>query len=248
MQVYSANASRVRKTSYLRWVVALLTIALVPLLAACNDNPTSPILSASTATVASTTTIAATVAVSTPTPIPATATPGPVASPSPSATSATQLKEFVSQPGKFSILLPLPGVPSIDSNNWIQVSEGWVGRPGSALTYTLGTNRTDGIIIWLGYADFEADYVSQRGAAPLFDSQRQNIEHMPGVDIKVEKDLTLANKYPGKEYRYTASGFGEFVQRYYLVDNRLYTIVVAAILNGFPRYTLQMLDSFKVTA
>lgn len=169
------------------------------------------------------------------------------ADPNTSATPGAQLREFVSQPGKFSIMLPLPGVPKITDQNWIQLSEGSLGTPGSSLTYEMGTSRSDGIIIWIGFVDFEPDYVAQHGPAQLFDNERSKIEQLTGVDFKSEKDLKLADKYSGKEYQYTVSGFGGIVQRYYLVNNRLYTIVVAAVLGGFPRYTLQMLDSFKVT-
>jgi hypothetical protein len=232
-------------------LLTLLVPSLLGLLAACGEETPLTLKSVPTATALppSATPEApgptATPQLATPTSYPVTPTarpakPSPTAATTPKAAKTPELHEFSPQGGKFRLLLP--GQPKSDDSSIIANRDGGLNFQ----TY-LTSQRQDGLIIWVSYCDYPDDYLKQNTPEQLLNAQHQALVKIEGVTFKSEKDLQLGQTYPGKEYQYGASGFGLFVQRYYLVNNRLYTMAAVGIYGVTPTYVYTIFDSFKLT-
>jgi hypothetical protein len=250
-------------------LMALVSVTFVSLLAACGDKaevikPAAPATPNNTPTIAATTTstpVPTTVAptstpapTATPTAVPATPIPlFPTTSPTtnqptPMPTSKYSVddlkklgfKEFTSEAGKFSMLLPAE-VKTDASSVVINTNEGTLGE-----TYT-AVQRDDQLLIFINYLDYPEDYVNQNGAEKILKAQREKLEQTQGVQFKSERDIKFDERYPGKEYQYGVQAWGLFFQRIYLVNNRLYSMAAVGVSGITPLYTLKLFDSFKLT-
>jgi hypothetical protein len=209
-------------------LLTVLIPSLLGLLSACGEETPPTFQSVPTAT-----------------PQPVTPTPSPTlptatVAPTTKSPKTPQLHEFNPPLGKFKI--SLPGQPKSDPSSMIASQTG-----GTNLQNYVTTQREDGLLIWVSYLDYSDDYLTQNSPDQILNAQHQALLKTEGVTFKSEKDLKLDQTYPGKEYQYSASGFGFFLQRFYLVNNRLYSMAAVGIYGITPTYTYTIFDSFKLT-
>jgi hypothetical protein len=151
-------------------------------------------------------------------------------------------KEFSPDNGRFSILLP--GAPKQNNQS--------IGTLTNQV-YTLDTSSADFVI---GFADLPLAPVEDDEIKKLFDRGINGIITEKGGKLISDKAIMLG-RYPGREYILEAVGTPATIlkARVYLVDKRLYQIVVVQPkIEGRPQSTIdyyngianKFLDSFKL--
>ncbi|HEX2914746.1 MAG TPA: hypothetical protein VH186_28350 [Chloroflexia bacterium] len=150
-----------------------------------------------------------------------------------------ELAEFSPPDGKFSIYLP--GQPQPDESSII------ANRDGAANSHSYITSyRQDGFLFFLSYQDYPEDYLKLNGPKKILAAQEESLLLQKEVTFKQRKSITLNKTIPGKEYQYGAQGWGLFVQRYYLAEQRLYSLAAVGIYGVTPTYIYTIFDSFKL--
>ncbi len=208
--------------------LSLVLLGAATLLIACGEQPPTNLA-----------------AVVTPTSVPTTVAPSPtptiaLPSPTPDVLAGLGLKEFSPPNGNFKMMLP--GQPQTEASSLISNHEGRT----NVQTY-LANYRKDAVLIWVGYQDYSEEYLKQNGPEKILASQRESLVKTQGITLKNEKDLKLEQTYPGKEFQYGAQAWGLIVQRYYLVNTRLYTLAAVGLYGITPTYTFTIFDTFKLT-
>jgi hypothetical protein len=145
-------------------------------------------------------------------------------------------KEFVSKEGNFKILMP--GTPKQEK---IETESDF----GKGVLY-MNSLAAAGTMYAANYCDFPAD-VKKVPLKQVLDSSRDGaIANMEGKLAK-EKDIKLGD-HPGREVLIDVSGSKRlFRARVYLVDQRLYQVVVFGTKEAaMSREADKYLDSFKL--
>lgn len=209
-------------------VLAVLTFAL----AACGGeqtNPTNPSAANPTPTVQKS-----------PTPTtPPSPTPTVQITTTPVIPGGPDLNEFSPPGGNFTVYLPDKPQPykvSIIANHDGSVSD---------QTYTT-SNRKDGVLFLVSYQNYPEEYLKQNSPEKILAAQGTHLSAQKEVTMKSQKDITLGQTVPGKEYVYGAQGWGLFVQRYYMSGSRLYSIAAVGVYGATPSYVYTIFDTFKL--
>jgi len=149
----------------------------------------------------------------------------------------TPAKVFVSETGRFSAALPEDPIEDVQT------------LPTSAgdLEVHFFTLEKENAIYMVVYSDYPAEVVAQSSPTVMLDGARDGaVSNVQGTLLN-EEEITI-NDYPGRALKVRASdGQATVHSRVYLVDNRLYQVMV--VIPGsadLPTEAEDFLDSFKV--
>jgi hypothetical protein len=145
-------------------------------------------------------------------------------------------KEFASQEGRFKVLMP--GTPKQDKFD----TESDFGK-GVLYMNSIAVGKT---MYGANYCDFPAE-IKKAPIKQVFDSSRDGaVANMQGK-LAGEKDIKLGD-YPGREIQIDVAGGKQlFRARVYLVDQRLYQVVVMGTKEAATSKDAdKFLDSFKL--
>ncbi len=153
------------------------------------------------------------------------------------ASDQPEWKEFVSKEGRFKVLMP--GTPKADK----VATESDFGKG----TLSMNVAQSGNVMYGANYSDFPPG-IKKTPIKQLFDSSRDGaVANLQGK-LASEKDIKLGD-HPGRELRIEVAGGKQlFRARVFLVDQRIYQVVVlsspeAATSKEADRF----LDSFKLT-
>jgi hypothetical protein len=151
--------------------------------------------------------------------------------------SKTDWKEFTSKEGHFKVLMP--GKP--EHNNLDSVSDF-----GKGILH-MNSAQANGTMYAGNYSDFP-EGIKKVPIKQVFDSSRDGAVGNLDGKLVSEKDIEL-NKHPGREILIAvAGGVRLFRVRVYLVDRRLYQVVVFGPKEAAnSKEADKFLDSFKLT-
>ena len=139
-----------------------------------------------------------------------------------SACGGNQPQAYVSEEGGFQIMTPLPleeSTQSVDSE---------LGPIEVHFFMAELSNRA----YMVGYSDYPEDFIAQSDPQVLLDGARDGAVGNINGKLVSEFKISLADQYPGRELVVTAlldeDTEGTLKGRMYLVNNRLYQIMVVA--------------------
>ncbi len=148
----------------------------------------------------------------------------------------TEWMEFVSKEGRFKVLMP--GTPKQDKID----TESDFGKG----VLHMNVAQTGKTMFGANYCDFPAE-IKKAPLKKVFDSSRDGaVANMEGK-LASEKDIKFG-QYPGREIQIeVAGGKGLFRARVYLVEQRLYQVVIFGTPDeAGSKEADKFLDSFKL--
>jgi serine/threonine protein kinase len=122
-------------------------------------------------------------------------------------------QEFSSQEGRFSVMMP--GKPQPEAMD-----------TGSGITGgKIFTVDTGGIFYGVAYSDYESNIVSGQTTDQLLNGAKEGVLYNTEGDLLSDNEIWI-DSYPGKELRVQAPDNMLLRQRLYLVENRLYQVII----------------------
>jgi len=150
---------------------------------------------------------------------------------------AATWKEFFSNEGSFSILMP--GVPTEQTKR--------LNTKAGAIDMHLFILEQKNVAYFVSHIDYQEELLQQRNDDEILDGARNGAVKNVQGKLLSEVPISLDN-YPGREIRIETSDGKHTIQtRIYLVKNRLYQVmIVTPKENSFSKDVTKFLDSFKL--
>ncbi|MBM3836024.1 MAG: hypothetical protein FJ403_22720 [Verrucomicrobia bacterium] len=151
--------------------------------------------------------------------------------------SLANWKPFSPPGGKFTVLLPSTPVEQIPKTN--------TGLEAKKYHIVSTMSNISGLAI--AYADQPGRVDVQIEPKKLFDSLRAQAEADLRGQLISESEITLQGRYPGRELKLAVPGGFTALQKTYLVNRRLYSLIVVAGSKGLDSPEAQkFFNSFQV--
>ncbi len=141
---------------------------------------------------------------------------------------------FSSTEGRFQV--QMPGIP-LDETQTIDFLSLYVA--------SLEASRDRFLV---AYADYPREVVDRQDPTPILQGVQQGFVSRIQGEVLAERSVNLSG-YPGREIRYQTASGGEGVARFYLVEERLYQVVISTAnepTNRFDRDADRFLNSFRL--
>jgi hypothetical protein len=149
---------------------------------------------------------------------------------------ADNWKPFTSKEGGFTILFP--GVPAESKQE--------AKAPTGTVTVTFFVAEQGGVTYIAGFSVFSKETMKSRTEQKRLNNARDGAVAAAKGNLKEEKRIHLAKKYPGRELLIQAEK-GFIRSRIYAVENRLYqTMVMGTKQQTDAKEATDFLDSFRL--
>jgi hypothetical protein len=153
-----------------------------------------------------------------------------------SAQDENQLRKFVSQEGRFSVLIP--GTPQTDSQS-VALS----GGSQSTTLYQYWVElENDNVSYMVMYNDYPPGFVKDTPQTAL---TRTRDGAVKGKTLLTDREINL-NGVPGREFTAAGPDGYSYEVRQYLKDQRLYQLIVVTNKNFEAKVRTAFMNSFEI--